>query len=188
MLQIFIDYGEEWENAWEKHVEEWEAPESTDDYVPVRTMIDSGDFRSLEEQETNPYPSNVQLVCYFDECPAEGDEWEGDEEETMDGRYFESIYGVDDGEDYLYPCDIVEKSSDSDDVFDAVRVHCTGKSSVMLTSYPKESVTFRMKRYMSDQHLPGAFRHHIGIDDEIFPPQWKKTKNEDISTPVTAVY
>ncbi len=167
MLKIFIDYGEEWENAWEKHVEEWKAPESTDDYVPVRTMINSGDFRSLEEQETNPYPSNVQLVCFYDECPRV--EEDDGEEKTIYGKNFKSMYGVDSGEDSLYPCDILEKSSD----FFNVRVFCTAESSIMITSYPKGSITFRMKRYTSDQHLPGVFRHHIGIEDKIFPPHWK---------------
>jgi hypothetical protein len=47
------------------------------------------------------------------------------------------------------------------------------KKARILTSYPADSVIFIPEKYSSDQFLPSAFRHHIGIRDEIFPKQWK---------------
>jgi hypothetical protein len=49
----------------------------------------------------------------------------------------------------------------------------------ILYNYPREAIRYFVRPYASDQHLPNAFRHSIGIPDAIFPPQWKnlpKTK------------
>jgi hypothetical protein len=56
-----------------------------------------------------------------------------------------------------------------------------GKNNVprLLFGYPRESIHYFVKPYASDQHLPGVFRHPIGIRDEMFPAHWKnlaKTK------------
>jgi hypothetical protein len=32
---------------------------------------------------------------------------------------------------------------------------------------------FFVKPFAADQHLPGAFRHPLGIRDELFPEHWK---------------
>ena len=69
--EVFIDYGEEWQNAWDEHVKKWEPISKESDltrwtekrdtpsgdpvtvyelnkkYVPVRTWA---------EQQANPYP------------------------------------------------------------------------------------------------------------------------------------
>ena len=37
----------------------------------------------------------------------------------------------------------------------------------------RDLISFAMKPYSSDQHLPGAFRHHIGVHDDLWPEQWK---------------
>jgi hypothetical protein len=39
--------------------------------------------------------------------------------------------------------------------------------------FPRSSIRFFTRPFMSDQHFPDTFRHHIGIPDEIFPEQWK---------------
>mmetsp|Transcript_26636 Transcript_26636/g.30489 ORF Transcript_26636/g.30489 Transcript_26636/m.30489 type:complete len:617 (+) Transcript_26636:206-2056(+) len=174
--EVLIDYGLNWETAWQEHVENWEAPE-TPDYVPVRTMKEFGDLRSIDELETDPYPANVQLVCYFDKCDEEDEE----EEKVLDGKYMISRVGLDAEED-LYYCEIIEKPSDveinkNEKESFTVRVFCSEEETYLVKSYPKESITFRMEKYASDQHLPGVFRHFIEIDDEIFPEEWKNVKD-----------
>ena len=51
-----------------------------------------------------------------------------------------------------------------------------------LTGYPLESIMFFHGLYKSDQHLPHAFRHHIGLRDEIIPDHWKETAVGDASS------
>jgi len=61
--EIFLDYGNEWEAAWKKHVEEWEPVEGADSYVSAFEMNLQYDhvFRTEFEQMKNPYPSNLML-------------------------------------------------------------------------------------------------------------------------------
>lgn len=42
-----------------------------------------------------------------------------------------------------------------------------------VTNMPREALRFFDSPRRSDMFLPGAFRHPIGIRDDIFPDQWK---------------
>jgi len=42
----------------------------------------------------------------------------------------------------------------------------------VVTGIPRDAIMLKDKTYHSDQHLPNAFRHEIGIPTEIFPKQW----------------
>lgn len=179
--EIFLDYGIDWEKAWNDHIEKWEPPEFTSDYKPVRLMINDREFKTVDELESNPYPDNVQQVCFCEWCDRddEKDDEESEdeieeEEVTRSGSTIESNVGVE-GEESLYPCEIVEKTSKESFT---VRVFCNKKKTFMITSYSSDLVTFRMQKYTSDQHLKGVFRHFIGIDDNMFPNHWRNLKDE----------
>ncbi len=186
--EVTIDYGENWQKAWDEHVATWEADPPIDDgsYIPVRTIMDEEDYRTLEEQQDHPYPANVLTVCYypegFDNYPDEGYE-----EEHWDGSEVIPPYGMDVAYD-LYPCDIVERNTNVN-VEEGTGTDATSSTSftvdifpaydsdnskvVRLLDYPKDSVSFRMWPYKSDVHLPNAFRHYMEIPDDIFPDEWK---------------
>ena len=171
--EITIDYGENWEKAYEAHVESWVAPVDDGTYIPVRTMIDNKDFRTVDELKDHPYPDNVINVCYY---YSETEEEEADDGEVVEveksGEDFVPTAGMDSSL-YLFRCEIVQKPSDTENETYTVRVF--SKEQVLLTDYPEESISFRMKEYKSDVHLPGAFRHFIEIPVDIFPNQWKTT-------------
>mmetsp|Transcript_31465 Transcript_31465/g.37479 ORF Transcript_31465/g.37479 Transcript_31465/m.37479 type:complete len:188 (+) Transcript_31465:218-781(+) len=175
--QIFIDYGPNWEDAWESHKNVWTSPtegSGFENYTPLANVIGISSLRTIDEQEENPYPDNIVNACYWYEYNSE---WYNPDER---GYY--------NGDDYIpdYPdnmqtnneihrCDLLKKISDT---HYEVRIYhgmdeWYESNEVLLTMYPKESITFRMKRYTSDQYLPGAFRHFIEIEDGIFPEQWK---------------
>lgn len=52
----------------------------------------------------------------------------------------------------------------------------------LLTDYPMESIMFFHGPYKSDQHLPNAFRHHIGLPDDLIPDHWKDEDEDGSST------
>jgi len=172
--EIFIDYGPNWEDAWESHKNVWTSPtegSGFENYTPLANVIGISSLRTIDEQEENPYPDNIVNACYWYEYNSE---WYNPDER---GYY--------NGDDYIpdYPanmqtnndiqrCDLLKKISDTH--YEVRIYHGMDESNeVLLTMYPKESITFRMKRYTSDQYLPGAFRHFIEIEDGIFPEQWK---------------
>lgn len=43
----------------------------------------------------------------------------------------------------------------------------------ILQNYPRQGIHYFVHPHAIDQHLPGVFRHPIGIRDEMFPDQWK---------------
>jgi hypothetical protein len=79
-----------------------------------------------------------------------------------------------------WPCSVIRQESSGSYV---VRIHQVDREHDMewhknnvprlLQSYPRESIHYFVKPYASDQNLHGAFRHPIGLRDEIFPAQWK---------------
>jgi len=42
----------------------------------------------------------------------------------------------------------------------------------VVTHVPRQAIRFTDKIYTTDQHLPNAFRHEIGLGDDVFPSQW----------------
>ena len=59
--EIFWDYGDEWEAAWQKHVQEWKPVEGAETYISAFEMNQQVDhvFRTEAEQEDSPYPPNT---------------------------------------------------------------------------------------------------------------------------------
>ena len=145
-------------------------------YIPVQVLIDNRDYRTLEEQKSNPYPENIQLLCYGGKLIEDND---NDDEKlpkkegikTIDGRSgFRGNRDELDNYDYKFPCDILEKDKNRKQY--EVQINFEERS-VKVRNYPEESILITPKGYTSDQHLEGAFRHFMEIDDDIFPSHWK---------------
>eukprot|EP01083_Nonionella_stella_P090921 254123_1 len=47
----------------------------------------------------------------------------------------------------------------------------------IIRHFPRSSIRHFYLPYKSDIHLPHAFRHHIGLGDDIFPEIWKDRQN-----------
>jgi hypothetical protein len=70
--EIFIDYGNEWKEAWDKHVKEWNAKVERGEIPkqwPTRA-VDLNDKYSntayaTEEESEEPYPENVDLKAFL---------------------------------------------------------------------------------------------------------------------------
>lgn len=126
----------------------------------------------MEEQETDPYPENIITGCYYDAT-----------QELVDSTYIENEYHADGSmfaydddihmSNSIYACEILRKQDDGNLTVKILYYEGFVDTPVVLRNYPLSSVTFRMRQRSSDQHLPGVFRHAIGIDDSMFPSQWK---------------
>ena len=60
--ELFMDYGPEWNEAWNEHVHTWSPPLGGDDYVYPQDMDLTQPLRTVEEQKANPYASNLMTV------------------------------------------------------------------------------------------------------------------------------
>ena len=60
--EIFLDYGDEWEKAWQEHVRNWKPQEGAEQYISSYEMDKRPEpLRTEFEQMKNPYPSNLSL-------------------------------------------------------------------------------------------------------------------------------
>lgn len=107
--EVLMDYGPEWEAAWNEHVKNWAPLPGTEKYVY------SGDWpedylRTMDELETNPYPENLHTMCI--ESYARDDDTGGFEfvpiyRETTFRKHCDVMARRPDGDGgYLYDVDI----------------------------------------------------------------------------------
>lgn len=61
--ELFMSYGKDWEEAWNKHVKEWKPVEGASKYVYPAEMDETAPLKTVEEQKSDPYPANLMTVC-----------------------------------------------------------------------------------------------------------------------------
>ena len=178
--EIFIDYGIEWERAWNKYVEEWKPLNPNGQYKYVYPWDEMNThnnpvkpYRTKSELETNEYALNLMTVCDTRNSP------EGREEERIKWRrskhWPESnvecsissrVYNAID-QTYLYEVELwPQKENTRQD-----------GTPIVFIDYdvPHSAIRLVDKPYHSDQFIQGAFRHPIGFPEELTPHFWKKT-------------
>mmetsp|Transcript_37958 Transcript_37958/g.92400 ORF Transcript_37958/g.92400 Transcript_37958/m.92400 type:complete len:765 (-) Transcript_37958:102-2396(-) len=169
--ELFMDYGPDWEQAWADHVENWFKSEAADPLYVSATQMNSRNetLRTLEEQRTDPYPINLSTMCHLAlrnqgrNILTEADlEWELGDHGT--------------------PCEIKSRSVDQKtgaELYSAtiryIYHHKNGDKEVTkdIENVPRSAIKFIDRQYSTDLHLPQAFRHFVGIPDDIMPDQWK---------------
>lgn len=183
--EIFIDYGPEWKAAWEAHVKEWNKKVAKGDIPkewPIRAL-DMNDvyrtktFKTEEELKKEPYPENVELKGFLmvQETTNVGTEedpkfWGEPEDRTA----YDS--------DNLFSVEILsnEKADDKSLVMPynyTVRWTNIHGASTYVKDVPHQAFVFVDAPGTGDQFGDHAFRHPIGIPDDIFPTgAWRNQK------------
>jgi len=105
--EVLMDYGAEWEEAWDEHVMNFQPPPmNVDAYTPLKELMDTKAFRRIvemgdgdedeEQRQSSPqYADNVELVCYIDNFDVDdGSAHNVAESDRVDTQY--------------YPCEIAK--------------------------------------------------------------------------------
>lgn len=180
--ELLLDYGEAWEKAWAKHVEAWWESDAVDaDYMSaaqLNAQMELVPLRTKAEQEENPYPDNVKISCHLILV----EDWDGpnvDPRSEVDPRL------VWEHGDLGTPCDILSrKNEDGWDAYELsvryTQLHQTGsrERSIIVHDVPRHGIRFVDAPHTTDLHLPQAFRHSIGIPDDIMPENWKNRRRK----------
>jgi hypothetical protein len=195
--EVFIDYGLEWEDAWESHLASWTPPlrhrmhmSATKANANPEQYLEH--FLSYDLRKVKEHP-NLYTGCVFKDVTLDSSEITTDKVNdwwvnlsdadllgtyATDGSQFVGAYkSHSDGSHWT--CQVIAPEEGRKTY--TVRIMMGDKHAPMfLTNYPIGSIHFFYREYGSDQHLPEAFRHHVGIPDEIMPLQWKnRVENED---------
>ena len=170
--EIYIDYGHEWQDAWDDHVANLAAMDNEDndgiDYFPIELLNSKQHVvKTEEEQMGNPYAKNVLVHCHIP----------GDflKEANVEKEYIWFEYGA------LYrmdknsrECTVQERyqSPDTNETLYRARIKVDESRSILVDSIPRRAIEFLDRPYTSDQHLTNAFRHEIVIPSNLMPEQW----------------
>jgi hypothetical protein len=181
--EVFIDYGEDWEAAWEQHVHRFTtSPQDKDHLTIVEANKLFNLLRTREELEKDPMPKNLELTCIY---------WMEEGEEAGSGLRYKAEEWITDGSIYVkeseyyhgsgweWPCDVIARNETDNtytvEIFERLIPTLWGEHNMsrILTNYPRSSMKLLPAEYSSDQHIEGAFRKFISIPDDMFPNQWK---------------
>jgi hypothetical protein len=187
--EVLLDYGSDWSNAWNKHVQEWQAfEEAEENFVPSYVLNQQAlsVVRTMVEQKTNPYPDNIFTSCYHKVSEQVFHTSQLDPQGKAKPVVVEWIHSQGIYEPLnLRPCIILDRRSTNRDTYTVRLMNRPGTAepdlipeAVIVTQVPRRAIRFSDKLYTTDQHLPKAFRHSIGLD--VFPREWM-----DLTTSLT---
>lgn len=189
--EVFLDYGADWQRAWELHEEAWSSqlePEELS-YVSAATYLNdhaNDPIPTQVEQSAEPLPDNLRTACIF----RSSEDTYNEEEAPPTVEYTANPHS---SPFCLRPCDILDRVPSSDgessstwlytaQVYNRPSITDSGHPCGLLpadglrvSNMPSAAVTVVDKPYTNDALMRQAFRHEIGVPSEGFwPAKWMK--------------
>jgi hypothetical protein len=170
--ELFFDYGDDWQEAWTRHVQNW-VPAVDDGYVYPADMDETGIVKTADEQKSDPYPPNIGTVCHTPDWDREESNtitWSEPEWAWPSGSVYCNILGRETGDhgDSVYTVEVTFSRSYKFDLLTKT------EDRFIDLKVPRRAIRFVDKPYMSDEHMPGAFRHPLLFPEELFPQTWRQ--------------
>lgn len=172
--EIFIQYGFDFENAWQRHVSSYKpSPESTTYHSAFELTSKDGYIRTMSEE---PYSDNVEVRCTVPQK-----NWYLNAERTTFQSREALVWEKNEpdmhilGFDMAEPCQILERHYDSDREYFLYTVEVTQSPYGSFVMTQVQYVYLVDKKYTIDVFLPNAFRHEIHVHD-LFPEHWLDLK------------
>jgi hypothetical protein len=154
------DYGDEWQEAWDEHVLNWEPLEGSENYIH-RSEWKEDYIRTVPELAANPYPDNLVVMC----AESYGHD---------DAGTYTFLPVLADSQSRVY-CRAMKRSKLKPYTYDVeMDVKIDDRPySVVVHNVPEEGIFLYEKAFAADWHLPNSFRHEIMIPDDIMPGIWQ---------------
>lgn len=162
--EVFMDYGDEWEAAWNDFVKNWKPLPGAENYIHS-TEWEEEYIRTATELKSNPYPENLVVMCIESFTVLEGgtNMWLPVLVETQDRVY----------------CDALERSAEAPYKYTvALKI---GKKKIIVEDVPEDEGIFLYDRaFSADIHQENVFRHEIMIPDELMPKAWLNGRKDPV--------
>lgn len=171
--EIFMDYGDEWQRAWDEHIQNWQTPVDATAYVHL-SNYDIDQLKTPTERASDPYPTNLHTLC----TPSYAKQQNGDD--------YVFVHVLRSNTNHVY-CEVQDRTSDKHGKSHHYTVKMQLEGDEIITVHQvtwPQGIDLYDKAFSQDWHLPQAFRHKLYIPDDMFPESWKilKRKSEP-STP-----
>lgn len=178
--EITIDYGVDWETAWQDHVGNFDRPRRG--YRPAFELNRIVDLKipTIFEQMENQF-EGVLTFCHFYYFPKDHDfpaykfATDEDKDESVEWHYTCRVLLRHDDNKYTVEVFHRERWLNNNDIYE--RIHDTPLC--ILFDVPRDAMFFRDKVYARDHHQPWSFRHDMRLPDEIFPDIWKNQRSKE---------
>ena len=140
---MLVDYGTEWEEAWNDHVKAWKPDKN---YVSPHVLNTNHDIPLLTHDESARIYTNID--CYHID----------DENEEFEIHRIRARRPDPNNQDgFVYEIEVIG----SEDQMKLVK------------DVPRSQMSFFHKPYKADNFREGSFRHEMMIPDEMFPSAWR---------------
>lgn len=184
--EIFIDYGDEWQAAWDEHVAEWNTKIENGDIakewptraVDLNSIYEHKVYKTEDELKDEPYPEKVELKAFLMLQHAHISAGTEDDPKI----WFEEKLNQAFDSDHLNNMVVLARELIEDDsvvmpyLYTLRWTNNEGKHT-FVKDVPHKAFVFVDAPGTGDQFTEGAFRHHIGIPDDIFPAgAWRNQK------------
>lgn len=163
--EILIDYGKEWEDAWNEHVRNWKPPVGSETYVPAFAYENDPDsiIRTIHEE---PHSDNVLIYVYEEyrlmsglpESPKKFKDWH--RARVLD-RYGNA------NNETVYMVEIFHEIGGNSSETTWIEYDKN-----VLFALPRDAFLFADAPYTRDHFLHTSFRHPMMIPDDMMPEQW----------------
>jgi SET domain len=171
--EVVLDYGEEWEAAWNAHVASWSPVEGASSHELASELNEGNDtkiLRTVFEQFEDPYPDAVHIR--FDLAFSKGNWKEFWMEDWKNGTLLQRTMTWDSD---VAQCDIlsIRHDDDGNTFYNTIYWNDELEEHEKVQGVPREAFVFRENPYTADYLQQNVFRHDIRIPDEMFPDSWK---------------
>jgi hypothetical protein len=171
--EIFLDYGEEWETAWRRHVADWKPAERLVDHLnqDMDLVIPTESEWTWQCGDPNENPNAVNVWCR---------------------DIYREMQGLPFHEGHAWPCKVISRTEASDGslqynaeivIIDQGIVEeeqgdevCHEQFDEVLWSLPRDAFIFGAVDEVFDTReyiLHKSFRHDLRVPDDIMPDAWK---------------
>ena len=190
--EVFLDYGESWQKAWDNYVQKWSPPVNSKDWVSASEMNKAAEqsyniLLTTKEQKIDPYPSTVEMWCYYNlPLLTEGSpvtaSWEP-AEAVRRNHPCDILSREDNGDSTSYTVNFLEQNSHLGSYGNKDKIPGIPKGcGLTVSGMPGEAIKFVDQRYSSDIFLPSFSTRDCGIvvPDNIWPEAWKNLPSAEL--------
>lgn len=182
--EVFIDYGDEWDREWKDHVTHWMPPKGSGTYSYPEDMDETEVLRTVREQQTAPYPTNLQTMCLTPDWERKKNhiEWYETEKTEKDWEeMWKFVYcnildrkmGADGNHEYTVSLIFFNYEDMSVKPEEFVHDPSTPMEDLYIDfKVPRRAIRWNEKPYQDDEHIPNAFRHPLELPAHLFEKNW----------------
>ena len=165
--EVFLDYGRDWQEAWEHHVSSWRKPLDSKTHGPVEPYKHETKLPTRQDygnEDIEPLPLNAMTVCWVD--------WE-DVEETDDPTVFVwTSDHITEDQTESRQCTLLSRLERNGKYRYTAEMKIDGKK-YTFTDILRRGIDVVDRPYTANQFLRQSFRHFIQMPDDMIPEAWK---------------